>query len=165
MVKVWDEYRADKESLAYWNMVPEIKETEENLSRLDNELRSLNFVKVDRNLPGHRGKVKYKQRWWLNCRKMRKGADYKNGLLPAYRKPLGAEYKDQNREFGVMQILRGTGEQLTMRIFRQSEGWSLIEDSKTRGREFSLPLVFIRGCTFLQSRIGDGAYKRSIQSS
>lgn len=110
MVKVWDEYRADKESLAYWNMVPEIEETEENLSRLDNELRSLNFVKVDRNLPGHRGKVKYKQRWWLNCRKTRKGTDYKNGLLPAYRKPLGAEYKDQNREFGVMQILRGTGE-------------------------------------------------------
>lgn len=49
-----DEYRADKESLAYWNMVPEIEETEENLSRLDNELRSLNLVKVDRNLPGHR---------------------------------------------------------------------------------------------------------------
>lgn len=42
MVKVWDEYKADKESLAYWNMVPEIEETEENLSRLDNELRSLN---------------------------------------------------------------------------------------------------------------------------
>lgn len=56
MVKVWDEYRADKESLAYWNMVSEIKETEENLSRLDNELRSLNFVKVDRNLPGAPGK-------------------------------------------------------------------------------------------------------------
>lgn len=64
-----------------------------------------------------------------------------------------------------MQILRGTGEQLTMRIFRQGEGWSLVEDSKTRGREFSLPLVFIRTCAFLQSRIGDGAYKRSIQSS
>ncbi len=73
--------------------------------------------------------------------------------------------KNQNREFGVMQILRETGEQLTMRIPRQGEGWSLVEDSKTRGREFSLPLVFIRGCTFLQSRIGDGAYKRSIQSS
>lgn len=54
MVKVWDEYRADKESLAYWNMVSEIEETEKNLSRLDNELRSLNFVKADRNLPGHR---------------------------------------------------------------------------------------------------------------
>ena len=42
LVKAFDEYVEDKITLCCWRLVPEIEETEENLSRLDEELRSLN---------------------------------------------------------------------------------------------------------------------------
>lgn len=42
LVKAWEEYKADKWTLECWSMVPEIEETDENLSQLDDELRSLN---------------------------------------------------------------------------------------------------------------------------
>ena len=53
MVKVWDEYRAERSHLRIGIWFPKLKK-QRKISRLDNELRSLNFVKVDRNLPGHR---------------------------------------------------------------------------------------------------------------
>lgn len=42
LVKAFDEYKSDKWTLDCWSMVPEIEETDENLVRLDDELRSLN---------------------------------------------------------------------------------------------------------------------------
>lgn len=42
LVKAWDVYKSDKWSLDCWSLVPEIEETEENLSQLDEEMRSLN---------------------------------------------------------------------------------------------------------------------------
>ena len=42
LVKAWDEYKSDKWTLDCWSLVPEIEETDETLSQLDDELRSLN---------------------------------------------------------------------------------------------------------------------------
>ena len=42
LVKAWEEYKADKWTLECWRLIPEIEETDENLSELDDELRSLN---------------------------------------------------------------------------------------------------------------------------
>lgn len=42
LVSAWDEYKAGKWTLECWCMVPDIEETEENLSQLDDELRSMN---------------------------------------------------------------------------------------------------------------------------
>ena len=42
LVKAFGEYTEDKMTLDMWSLVPEIEETDENLSQLDEELRSLN---------------------------------------------------------------------------------------------------------------------------
>lgn len=42
LVKAWDEYKADKWSLDCWSLVPEIEETDDAISQLDDEMRSLN---------------------------------------------------------------------------------------------------------------------------
>ena len=42
LVKAFEEYTEDKWTLDAWSLVPDIEETEENLCRLDEELRSLN---------------------------------------------------------------------------------------------------------------------------
>ena len=42
LVKAYEAYAEDKMTLDEWRLVPEIEETEENLSQLDEELRSLN---------------------------------------------------------------------------------------------------------------------------
>lgn len=42
LVKAFDAYKEDKWTLDCWRMVPEIEETDENLSKLDEELRMLN---------------------------------------------------------------------------------------------------------------------------
>ena len=42
LVKAFDEYVEDKFTLSEWRLVPEIEETEETLTKLDDELRSLN---------------------------------------------------------------------------------------------------------------------------
>ena len=42
LVEAFKDYASDKMTLDCWRMVPEIEETEDNLSELDEELRSLN---------------------------------------------------------------------------------------------------------------------------
>ena len=42
LVKAYKDYASDKMTLDEWRMIPEIEETDENLSELDEELRSLN---------------------------------------------------------------------------------------------------------------------------
>ena len=42
LVEAYVEYAEDKLSLDEWRLIPEIEETDENLSELDDELRSLN---------------------------------------------------------------------------------------------------------------------------
>lgn len=42
LVEAFEEYAEDKMTLAQWSLISEIEETEENLCRLDDEMRSLN---------------------------------------------------------------------------------------------------------------------------
>ena len=42
LVRAWNKYKSDKLTLDCWKLIPAIEETDENLFRLDLELRSLN---------------------------------------------------------------------------------------------------------------------------